>query len=191
VATRLFCDANVLYPSLLRDLLIRLAVAGLADLRWSDGVQAEWMRNLLEHQPGLSPEAIARTRQLMERAVPEAQVSGYGHLIPALTLPDPDDRHVLAAAIAGGATHLLTFNLRDFPAAALRPHGLTVLHPDAWLLELLNQWPQEVLEAVERLSAALRAPPLTPVEVAQGLLGAGLPVSGSQLARLWEAERKP
>lgn len=96
-------DANVLYPAPLRDLLMHLAVAGLFKAKWIDAIYDEWMRNLLAHRPDLSKPQLERTRELMNRAVPDALVSGYEPLVPALTLPDPDDRHVLAAAIRAGA----------------------------------------------------------------------------------------
>ena len=91
-------DACVLYPAPLRDLLMHLAWARLVHARWTDAIHDEWIRNLLANRPDLSRAQLERTRALMERAVPEASVTGYEHRISALTLPDPDDRHVLAAA---------------------------------------------------------------------------------------------
>ncbi|MBB5235554.1 PIN domain-containing protein [Deinococcus budaensis] len=185
---RVFCDANVLYPSLLRDLLIRLAGADLVELRWSDEVQNEWIRNLLEHRPDLSPAALERTRQRMEGAVSGARVTGYEPRVPTLSLPDPEDRHVLAAAITGEATHLLTFNLRDFPVSILQPYGITPVHPDAALLAWLQEWPHEVVAVVRRLSTALQRPPMSPQAVADGLVTLSLPVSAERLRFLLESD---
>src|SRR5678809_409481 len=92
-------DACVLYPAPLRDLLLRVARTGLVRARWSDAILDECFRSILENRPELRPEALDRTRELMKLAVPDGIVEGYEDLIAGLTLPDPDDRHVLAMAI--------------------------------------------------------------------------------------------
>jgi len=107
-------DANVLYSASLRDVLLQLAFAGFYQARWSADIDEEWKRNLLVARPELA-ERIERTQAVMRRAVPDALVTGYGAHIPNLVLPDPDDRHVLAAAIAAEAEVIVTFNTRDFP----------------------------------------------------------------------------
>src|SRR5438067_10785424 len=111
--------ANVLHPAPLRDLFLRLAQAGLVRARWTDRIHDEWLRNVLKDNPQLSPERLARTRTLMNEAVRDCLVTGYEDLIESLTLPDPDDRHVLAAAIRAGASVIVTYNLADFPAGEL------------------------------------------------------------------------
>lgn len=107
-------DANVLYPSVLRDLLIRVAQARLVRARWTDRILDETFRNLVANRPDLDPRALARTRTLMNEAIPDVLVTGYEPLIGILDLPDPDDRHVLAAAIKVGAQMIVTDNLRAF-----------------------------------------------------------------------------
>jgi len=97
-------DACVLYPFHLRNLLIQCAVDGLVEARWTDDIHAEWIRNLAANTAGLSTERLKATRDLMKRVLPEAEVADYHSLVPSLQLPDPDDRHVLAAAIAGRAS---------------------------------------------------------------------------------------
>lgn len=92
-------DADVLYPSTLRDLLIRIAQAGLVQAKWSDQILDEVFKNISENRPDLDAEALARTRRLMVTAIRDCLVTGYEPLVSALELPDPDDRHVLAAAI--------------------------------------------------------------------------------------------
>lgn len=164
-----FCDANVLYPSLLRDLLIRLDIEGLCRLRWSDEVNHEWI-NALVRDRGFEPGPLLKTETLMNRALPHARVTGFGHLVPDLTLPDPDDRHVLAAALHSGVPHLLTFNLSDFPAHALPPAAPTVVHPDAWLAPVLNQDLQLTCRVLRQLVAPFRKPPRTISDVV-GQLG--------------------
>jgi hypothetical protein len=98
-----FYDANVLYPAELRNLLMHLALVGVFRAKWSADVHEEWMSSLLANRPDLTRKKLERTRQLMDKAAPDALVTGYEHLIPGLVLPDPKDRHVLAAAIRGGA----------------------------------------------------------------------------------------
>jgi PIN domain len=151
-------DASVLYPSLTRNLLIHLATSGLVAARWTEQIQDEWTRNLLQDRPELTPERLARTRRLMDAAVPDAEVDGHQSLIETLTLPDLDDRHVLAAALFGKVEVLVTWNLRHFPEALL-PLGLEAVTPDELVCRLLALAPQETRQAVEALRVSLRNPP--------------------------------
>ena len=82
-----FFDANVLYPSGLRNFLMHLALTGIFRAHWSADVHNEWMRNLLKNRPDLSRETLERTRNLMERALPDAMVTEYEHLIDSIELP--------------------------------------------------------------------------------------------------------
>src|SRR5438105_10513690 len=103
-------DANILYPAPLRDLLIRIAQTGLVRAKWTETIHDEWIRNVLKDNPHLSAERLARTRTLMNEAVRDCLVTGYEDLIASLSLPDPDDRHVLAAAIHAHAEVIVTVN---------------------------------------------------------------------------------
>jgi hypothetical protein len=91
-------DACVLYPASLRDFLLRLAMTELFRARWTDHIHGEWMRSVLNNRKDLTAGQLERTRQLMDQAVPDCLVTDYEDLIDSLELPDPDDRHVLAAA---------------------------------------------------------------------------------------------
>lgn len=132
-------DASVLYPSLIRNLLMHLAVAGLVAARWTDAIHGEWTRNLLADRADLTPQRLERTRRLMELAVPDAGVTGFEALIPDLRLPDPDDRHVLAAAVKARAELIVTLNLKDFPPASLGEYGLEAVTPDELVCCLLKE----------------------------------------------------
>lgn len=167
-------DANVLYPAQLRDLLMRLAVAGLFRPHWTDEIHDEWTRNVLADHPDLEPEALRRTRRLMERALPAAQVTGFERRIRGLELPDPDDRHVLAAAIEVGADLIVTFNLGDFPAEALQARGILAAHPDALVSELIGVRSGDVLAVMRQHRTSLRKPPKSPAEYVAILKRAGL-----------------
>lgn len=131
-------DARVLYPSLICNLLMYLGTERLVSVRWTAAIHDEWTRNLLEARPDLPPERLARTRRSMETALPDAEADGFEHLITGLSLPDPDDRHMLAAAIHAGAELIVTQNLKHFPAGALTPHGLEARTPDALPRRLLD-----------------------------------------------------
>lgn len=95
-------DACVLYGNEVRDLLMRIAISGMVRAHWTEEILDEAFRNLLANRPDLSPDRLTVTRERMNLAIPGALVGGYEPLVEALKLPDPDDRHVLAAAIAAG-----------------------------------------------------------------------------------------
>lgn len=158
-------DANILYPAPLRDLFIRLAQAGLIQAKWTDTIHNEWMRNVLKNRPELSPARLARTKALMDDAVRDCLVSGHEALIGSLSLPDPDDRHVLAAAIHARASVIVTYNLKDFPAEILFRHGVETSHPDDFLSELFDAATALVVATVKRQREGLRNPPTTAEEL--------------------------
>ncbi len=167
-------DANILYPAGLRDVLLRLADQYLYAPLWSADIHAEWIRSVLADRPDLTECMLERTRMVMDRHFPEAVVTGYTARAAGLDLPDPDDLHVLAAAIEGGADMIVTRNLRDFPADHLAPHGLTAQHPDAFIAGLFDADPEAVLAAVRGHRAALRNPPRTANEHLAALERLGL-----------------
>ncbi len=167
-------DACVLYPPSLRDLLMRAAVAGAYAPRWTEQIQDEWTSNVLADNPDVTPAGLDRTRRLMSLAVPEGLVSGFEVLIPALTLPDPNDRHVLAATIKASAAVIVTFNLSDFPATPLAAYGIEPLHPDVFLSALFDDDPALFLGAVRLHRASLKSPPKTAADYIQTLRTTGL-----------------
>jgi predicted nucleic acid-binding protein len=149
------------------NLLMHLALSGLFRAKWSVGVHEEWMAALLRNRPDLSREKLERTRTLMDQHTQDALVSGYEELVEGLQLPDPNDRHVLAAAIRGHADVIVTTNTRHFPVQALRPFGIEPQHPDEFVVNLLDLTPGAVLTAVRRHRESLKNPPKTP----EGYLG--------------------
>lgn len=160
-ALRAFLDASVIYPASLRDLLMRLTLAGLYQARWSNHVHEEWIRSVLRNRPDLSAERLYGVREAMNRHAADAVVTGYEPLIASLTLPDPDDRHVLAAAIVAGADVIVTFNLKDFPAEVLDRYGIEARHPDAFLRHLLDLTPVAFVDAVWAQQASMANPPVS------------------------------
>ncbi len=179
-------DANVLYPAPLRDLFIRLAHAGLVRARWTEAIHDEWVRNVLADNTALSPDRLARTRSLMNEAVRDCLVTGYENLIESLTLPDPDDRHVLAAAVRADAEVIVTFNLKDFPAGVLASYNIEAQHPDDFLVALFDAAPGPVCAAVKRQREGLRNPPKTAEELLATLENQGLVQAVNRLRQFAE-----
>lgn len=177
-------DACVLYSAPLRDFLIELALTNLFKARWTDKIHSEWILNVLKNRPDLTLERLTRTKNLMNASVRDCLVTGYEAVIPGLELPDPGDRHVLAAAIRCNASVIVTFNLDDFPAQALAPYGIEAQHPDEFILHLLDLNPVMVCAAAERQRSRLKNPPKTPDEYLDTLLRQGLPQSVTTLGEL-------
>ena len=127
--------------------------------RWTQTIHDEWFRNVLNDNPQLTPERLERTRNLMNEAVRDCLVTGHEELILSLTLPDPDDRHVLAAAIRSGAQVIVTYNLKDFPPRTLSGFDIEAMHPDDFLGCLLDAAPSLICGALKRQRESLRKPP--------------------------------
>lgn len=179
-----FLDANILYPVSLRNLLMRLALNGLFQARWSADVHEEWIRAVLRDRPDIPMERLQQIRAAMDREAQDAVVTGYESLIEGLTLPDPNDRHVLAAAIVGHADVIVTRNLRDFPDEALDPYGIEAQHPDEFVRHLLDLAPVLVVDAVRDQQAALTNPPVTMPELLAVFERLGLVETVLELRRL-------
>ena len=154
-------DACVLYPASLRDLLVQLATTEIFRAKWTELIHDEWTRNLLIKRPDLNTDRLARLRVLMNQNVPDALVTDFENLIPTLELPDPDDCHVLAAAISADAKIIVTFNLKDFPDPILAKYGIVAQHPDVFIGDLIERYPQRVLQVIDTILARLKNPPQT------------------------------
>lgn len=168
-------DANVLFSQFLRDVLLRVATAELFAPLWTDRIQREWMRNLVGIRPDLPAEKLRRAQKLMDNAFPRARVVGYRGIERSLAAVHAKDRHVAAAAVRGAASHIVTFNLRDFPAAALSPYGITPTDPDSFLLALAGSDPRVLLGTLERHRRGLRKPPFALEAYRAAMVRAGLP----------------
>jgi len=167
-------DACVLYPAPLRDLLMRLALTDVFRARWSDQIHDEWISAILKNRPDVDLAKLQNTRELMDRNVRDCLVTGYEYLLPVIELPDPNDRHVVAAAIHCNASVIVTTNIRDFPAEILAQHDLEALHPDDFIFYQFDLHTHVVVEAAARQRQALRKPPKTVEEFLDILLKQGL-----------------
>lgn len=174
-------DACVLFPPSLRNYLLQLGADAVIRPRWSNDIHDEWMRGVAARHPEVSHEALERTRRAMDAAIWDALVDSFHHRIAALDLPDPDDRHVLAAAIEVGAEAIVTINRRDFPEKRLAPYGLVCWSPDMLTQSLLRSDPAGVANAIRRISRRLSRPSHRPEEIAARLARLWLPKSGDAL----------
>lgn len=138
---------------------MELALTDLFRAKWTNEIHDEWIRNLLLNRKDLKREQLEKTRDLMNAHARDALVEGYEKLIPALTLPDPNDRHVLAAAIRSSASIIVTFNLKDFPNPAIKEFGIEAQHPDDFLTHLLDLSPELVCLALRECRQKLKNPP--------------------------------
>jgi predicted nucleic acid-binding protein len=173
-------DACVLYPAPIRDTLMRLAHTGLFKAYWTDQIHEEWINALLRDGK-FSREKLEAVRDLMDRHVTDAKVTGYESLITGLQLPDPDDRHVLAAAIKCNADAIVTSNLKDFPEDILSTYELEVIHPDDFIYYQIDMSPAICCEAFRSQRMVLKKPPMTVDEFLANLQKLQLPQTVSIL----------
>jgi hypothetical protein len=135
-----------------------LALSGRFRARWSKEIHSEWKRNLLKNRIDLTMEQLDRTSELMDRAIPDACIGDYEELVSGLSLPDQNDRHVLAAAIRCGAGVIVTFNLKDFPDTHLGPFGIEAQHPDEFVENLFFLASAAVIAAAQKQRKQLKTP---------------------------------
>lgn len=178
-------DACVLYPAPLRDLLVRTANTGIVRARWTEEILDECFRSILEARPDLKPDALKRTRALMCQAVPDCLVSGYEDIVDSIQLPDPDDRHVVAAAIRCGAQAIITFNLDDFPKTSLATYNIEPAHPDDFIYDNIDLAPATMAQVITEQSASLKNPPRTIAELLDTLRDLGLVQSVARLREMF------
>ena len=152
-------DANVLYPNTLRDLLIRIAQSGMVQAKWTNAIVDEMLGALRRNRPDIPPAKLDRLRDLMNAAVRDCLVSGYEPLIEGLKLPDPNDRHVLAAAIKSGAQVIVTRNLKHFPAPDLEAWDIEAKSPDAFVLDQVGIDGRVVASCVRQIADSRTNPP--------------------------------
>jgi predicted nucleic acid-binding protein len=149
-------DACVLYPTVLREILQGAGAAGLYQPVFSDRILREWV--LATAKLGPAAPAIAEGEAaLLRAAFPRALTRDHPEIEARLLLPDPNDRHVLATAIASGADAIVTFNAQDFPGHVLAAEGIARRDPDGFLWELQSRHPEELARIVEAVRAKAEA----------------------------------
>ncbi|WP_108835672.1 RSP_2648 family PIN domain-containing protein [Tateyamaria sp. Alg231-49] len=155
---KILIDANVLYPTVMREVVLGVAKTGLFTPQWSPRILEEWARAAIK----LGPQGETQARgeiALLQAAWPGAEVRYPPELENRLWLPDPNDVHVLAAAIAGSSDAIMTVNAKDFPRNVLSEEGLHRADPDSYLQgcaeanpDLVAPVAQAVVEEARRLS---------------------------------------
>lgn len=181
---KVLLDANVLYPAPLRDLLLSLAFENLYKPFWTDEIQNEWKRSLLKNRKKLKAKNLNLTISAMNKAFPDANITGYEKLEEGLDLPDQDDRHVLAAAIKANAEIIVTFNLKHFPKNKLKEFDITPQSPDDFIVNTIQLNPERGLQAFEKQVRRLKNPPKSKAEVLQSLLNNNIPKTVELLENL-------
>ncbi|MEM9921216.1 MAG: PIN domain-containing protein [Bacteroidota bacterium] len=168
-------DANVLYPAPIRDILLNLAEQELYSPKWSKTIEVEWTRNLLKNRPDLTMTKLERTVRAMNRAFPNARVRSYQKLIDELELPDPDDRHVLAAAIKSESKAVITFNKKDFQSKKIeKEYNISILAPDQFICRLSEMDVELTKQAFSNQLASLKNPPISKKRLLEILQKCGL-----------------
>lgn len=167
-----FFDTNVLYGALLSDYMLELADRGLFRPLWSRDMLFELAKNLVKN--GEAPELVEKRVGTMEQYFADAMVTGYDDLVPTMT-NDQKDRHILAAAVRGGAEVLVTFNTKDFPVESVERFELEVVHPDDFLLDQLDLYYAPTLRALVELVEGYESPAMTVDDVLLALTRAGVP----------------
>ena len=156
-----FLDTCVLVPVTSADLLLRLAEAGIYRPLWSEKVLEELKLALCDVHPDKEPRVLRRV-EAMSCAFPDASVIRWEDLVESLELPDPKDRHVLAAAIRGRADIIVTNNVKDFPANAVREkYGIEVSNLDDFLLDQLDLFPDLVITVLQQQAYDTGNPPIS------------------------------
>jgi hypothetical protein len=170
-----------MYPAPVRDLLLQLALADIYKARWTADIHLEWIDNLLANKPHRQRATLERTRDLMDAHTRDALVTGYERLIPLVEVPDPNDRHVLAAAIVGHCDVIVTTNLKHFPPTALEPFGIEAQHPDEFLCNHLNLAQGLFCSCVQKIRRRLKNPPYTTDEYLETLIRNSLVATAAEL----------
>lgn len=167
-------DANTLYPAVLRDLFMQLAVQGCFQAKWSEKIHDEWINSLMRKEPQRDYSKLTRTKSLMNQAILDSVVTDFEHLIPTLHLPDENDRHILAAAIKSNSDYIVTNNLKDFPDSELEKYGIAKISPDDFALALLENNRIDFEASIRAIIARLKSPPMSLEEYLLKLRNQGL-----------------
>ena len=176
-------DASVLYPQLLRDILMRIGLEELVQPKWTDEIMREWTEALERNRPDLAKAGkVQKVRAAMEAAAPpDWKITGYEPLISALDdLPHPQDGHVIAAAIRSQAQLIVTSNLRHFPENVLQPLGIEAIAPDRFLASQIDLAPVQMARIIQQI-ADTRIEPTSFNDIRIELHGKGFRATALQL----------
>jgi predicted nucleic acid-binding protein len=175
-------DTNVIYPVIIRDLLLWFAHYDLYTPKWSITIFDEWKRVML--MKGVSEEEATKRISKADDAFPDGLVKNYEALIAHLELPDENDKHVLAAAIKTNANVIVTNNVKDFPENYLQSFGLSRKTADDFLTDLIDLNPEQAIAAFKEMVLNKKNPKLDEFEVLGQLRKAGVTDTANYLHAL-------
>jgi len=167
-------DANVLHPAFVRGALLWFAVERLFQPHWSADILEEWKGSLKKRFPNTPDEKLDAQQALMTEHFPDAEIIGYQPFIEGIKLPDPGDRHVLAAAVVGRCAGIITSNVRHFPANLVDPLGIEIIHPDEFIVNIIDLHPSRAVAACKGHRAAMTQTSPSPIEFLEKFERAGL-----------------
>ncbi|XOV94279.1 MAG: PIN domain-containing protein [Bacteroidota bacterium] len=167
-------DTNVLYPVIIRDLLFWFAHYDLYTPKWSQHIFEEWRKVIIKNHKGLKADQLTRQIQLANEIFPFAMVKNYDKLVDSLELDDPDDRHILAAAIKENANVIVTQNLSDFPLKYVASFGIDVKSPDDFICDIIDLDHEKSVEAFRQMVLQKKNPDVDEYEVLDMLRNNGL-----------------
>ena len=150
-------DANVLFPIVIRDYLIWLSIYELYSPKWSIKLLEEFKNTLIKRK--ISKEKADQQVELLNKSSPNALVRNYESIIPAIDLPDENDRHVVAAAVKCNANVIVTYNKKHFPQEYLEQFGLNILDPDTFIADMIDLSPIKCCEAFKEMVLIKNKPP--------------------------------
>lgn len=175
-------DANVLFPFRKRDILLHFHHSGLFSARWTRQILDEWTANLLAQKPHLEA-SIRSQQQMIAKQFPDALVTDHETPMDSLELPDPNDLHVLSAAIQCGAQHIVTENLDDFPVETLAPFQVEAIGSDEFLSRIFDLYFSEALITLNQVRKLYKNPAFTPSQFVLDLEAKGLPKLATKLMK--------
>lgn len=152
-----FLDANVVYKSHVRDLILRCAETDTFKVYWSPHIEQEVARALTDK---VELARIQRLFAIMQQAFPDSVVIGYESFVESIALPDPKDRHVVAAAMRAHCDVIVTENVKDFPDEELAKYDLEAQHPDIFLLHHYTLEPQKTVRVIQLHIRDMNNPPV-------------------------------
>lgn len=163
-----------------------LALTDLFQAKWTEEIHREWIYNIAKKQPNITKHKLQLVKEKMNMNVRDCLVDGYQKLTQTLTLPDPNDRHVLAAAIYANADLIVTFNLRDFPIKFLSRYRVQAKHPDEFIVSLLSLNTAKVIDEIRKTRLSLKNPSKSPEEYLAILERQSLPKTVTYLRKYIE-----
>jgi len=176
-------DACVLYPAPLRDFLLSIAEVGMFKPFWTEKIHEEWTESLLIKRPDLKRKSLDKAVMAMNTAFPDSNIENYESLINTVELPDPDDRHVMAAAVKESTDVIVTINIKDFPDKVASKYDIEIMHPDQFICHFIDLDKEKIKLAFSNQLSRLKNPPLEASDVFNILKKTGLSKSIERLKK--------